>query len=646
MKKISYLLTLSIFSVALAAPALAELTGEDVTKVNVCKQNIEEGVLSPKEAEKCVKTYFYPDSDLYREMKTEDQDSLNYILKYNGVITELGEFFREKPEECHIRQRFVDILDYSRYEKGCLLCDLQMAPQPEKMFPWIGKYYNGSLQGAQKMSLTWANAGAPRAAMLNNFSVNQARWQQMTISERTAVIMAETAFSGRKNYPPELTSCWIVDEDPVSYMRHNIPQDVLNAIEAYKARLMPAAAGAAGGKAGGTGPDSSRFAAANAKIKAATGKDGDTLALLGEMFDKNTIPARNVEPFAKPKPAPAKPPAAKPGAAAAKYELPVDKLPMVATELKTRMLGGKSAMDGKPRKAAFEGTPWEDEALKFYTAKGKDGKPLHDLNFQVLPMAKSTNGGYCPQHAKNGCGKDFPAGSIAVNKTLIEAWMKKNKVTAERLAKDPKLMDRLGRHLYMVMVHEGPVHEVRQDQFYIANGVDNKKILDKEAMAFGLSGLSLMNKFNGPEGALYRREASEFDLKTVKAVKDGGFRGIKGFVRYYDLEGVQGVGAKTIKQLEYGLKDMELRKTDAAYGSAPRDPDNCSWYVVRNCTDAQLLSMTQKAYPWYETAITRQKSETAMLNAVLEQQINRSSLSKRLKAKKIKELRELNGEGL
>jgi len=645
MKKISYLLTLSIFSVSLALPAAAELTQEETTLVTACKANIEDGTLSPKEAEKCVKTDFFPDSPLFKKLKTEDQDSLNYILKYNGVITELGEFFREKPEECHIRQRFIDVLDESRYQKGCLLCDLQMAPQPEKVFPWIGKYYNGSLQGAQKMSLTWANAGAPRAAMLNNFSVNQARWQQMTISERTAVIMAETAFAGRKNYPPELTSCWIVDEDPVSYMRHNIPQDILNAIEAYKARLMPPA-GAAGGKAGGTGPDSSRFAAANAKIKAATGKDGDTLALLGEMFDKNTIPARKVDTADKPKPAPAKPPAGKPGAAAAKYELPVDKLPLVAAEIKTRMLGGTSTLDNKPRNPAFSGTPWEDEALKFYTAKGKDGKPLHDLNFQVLPMAKTTNGGYCPQHATDGCGKDFPAGSIAVNKTLIEAWMKKNKVTAERLTSDPKLMDRLGRHLYVVMVHEGPVHEVRQDQFYISKGVDNKKILDKEAMAFGLSTLSLKNKLNGPEGALYRREASEFDLKTLKAVENGGFRGIKEFVRYYDLQGVQGVGAKTIKQLEYGLKDMELRKTDAAYGAAPRDPANCSWYVVRNCTDEQLLSMTQKAYPWYETAITRQKSETAMLNAALEQQINQSSLSKRLKAKKIKELRELNGEGL
>lgn len=643
MKKISYLLTLAIYSVALAAPALAELTGEEANMVSACKKNIEDGALSPKEAEKCVKTDFYPDSALFKKLKAEDQDSLNYILKYNGVITELGEFFREKPQECLIRQRFVATLDDSRYQKGCVLCDLQMAPQPEKMFPWIGKYYNGSLQGTQKASLTWANAGAMRAAMLNNFSVNQARWEQMTISERTAVIMAETGFSGRKTYPAEITNCWIVDEDPVSYMRHNIPQDVLNAIEAYKARMMPAAGapGAAGGKAGGTGPDTSRFAAANAKIKAATGKDGDTLAILGEMFDKNTIPARNVEPFAKPKPAPAKP-----GAAAAKYELPVDKLPMVAAELKTRMLGGTSGIDNKPRKPAFSGTPWEDEALKFYTAKDKDGKLLHGLNFQVLPMNKNTNGGYCPQHATGGCGPDFPAGSIAVNKTLIEAWMKKNNVTAEQLTRDPKLMDRLGRHLYVVMVHEGPVHEVRQDQFYISKGVDNKKILDKEAMAFGLSTLSLKNKLNGPEGALYRREASEFDLKTLKAVESGGFRGIKEFVRYYDLEGVQGVGAKTIKQLESGLKDMELRKTDAAYGSVPRNPDGCSWYVLRNCTDEQLLSMTQKAYPWYETAITRQKSETAMLNAALEEQINQSSLSKRLKAKKIKELRELNGQGL
>jgi len=643
MKKISYLLTLAIFSAPLAAPALAELTGEEVTLVNVCKKNIEDGILSPKEAEKCVKTDFYPESPLFEKLKKENKASLDYILKYNGVITELGEFFRDKPNGCHIRQRFIDVLDNSRYQKGCLLCDLQMAPQPEKMFPWIGKYYNGALPDSQKMSLIWADAGAPRAAMLGNFSVNQARWEQMTISERTAVIMAETAFSGRKTYPPELTNCWIVDEEPGLYMRNNLPPDILNAIEAYKNRLMAPTA-AAGGKAGGTGPDSSRFAAANAKIKAATGKDGDTLAILGEMFDKNTIPARKVDPFAKP--AAAKPASKKPGAAAAKYELPVDKLPMVAAELKTRMLGGKSTIDGKPRKAAFEGTPWEDEAVKFYTAKGKDGKPLHDLNFQVMPMAKTTNGGYCPQHAVNGCGKDFPAGSIAVNKTLIEAWMKKNKVSAERLTKDPKLMDRLGRHLYMVMVHEGPVHEVRQDQFYIAKGVDNKKILDKEAMAFGLSALSMKNKLNGPEGALYRREMSDFDRDTLKALEKGGYRGMKEFVRYYDLEGVQGVGAKTIKQMEYGLKDLELRKTDAAYGAVPRDPDNCSWYVVRNCTDAQLTAMTQKAYPWYETAITRQKSETALMNSILEREINESRMKKSLKAKKIQELRDFNEEGL
>jgi hypothetical protein len=640
-KKIPYLLTLAIFSAALADPALAELTGEEVTIVSVCKKNIEEATLSPKEAEKCVKTDFYPDAPLYKKLKAEDQDSLNYILKYNGVITELGEFFREKPRECHIRQRFVDILDNSRYQKGCILCDLQMAPQPEKMFPWIGKYYNDSLQGTQKASLTWANAGATRAAMLGNFSVNQARWEQMTISERTAVILADTYFSGRQTYPAEIANCWIVDEDDGPYMRHNIPADILAAIDAYKDRLMTGA-GAAGGKAGGTGPDASRFAAANAKIKAATGKDGDTLTILGAMFDKKTLPSRPMDPSAKPKPAVSKTAAA---AAAAKYELPADKLQLVAAEVKTRMLGGTSTLDNKPRKAAFSGTPWEDEALKFYTAKGKDGKPLHGMNFQVMPIG-TDNGGYCPQHAVSGCGNGYTPGSIAVNKTLVEAWMKKNKVTAEQLTKDPKLMDRLGRHLYMVMVHEGPVHEVRQDQFYIAKGVDNKKILDKEGMAFGLSALSMKNKLNGPEGALYRREMSDFDKETLKALEKGGFRGMKEFVRYYDLEGVQGVGAKTVKQLEYGMKDLELRKTDTAHGAVARDPDNCSWYVVRNCTDAQLTAMTQKAYPWYETAITRQKSETAMMNEILEREINESRMKKSLKAKKIKQLRDFNAEGL
>ncbi|MBI5744961.1 MAG: hypothetical protein HY952_10485 [Elusimicrobia bacterium] len=642
MKKMTYLLTLPIFAVSLALPALAEFTAEEQATIDFCKTNIESKAYSPKDAYKCLQA-IHPDATLFKKLKDEDKDTLNYILKYDGVIKELGDFFRDKPGECLIKERYLAMLEASGDQEGCVLCDMDMAPQPDKTFKWISTYYNGSSQDSMKAGLAWSVAGAPRQPMFTNMGVTPARWMQMTVSERTAAVMAETALSNKSNYPDVITKCWIVNGTPQQYMDRNLPADIRASIRAYLAKVMPAPAAAGSGAASGTDP--SKYASAADRAKAMAGKsDAEMMAYLGGMFDKKSAAAKFQSPenFAKAK-------TAKPGAKEdpAKYTLPVDKLDKVAAEVKTRMLGGVSELDGKPRKPAFSGTQWEDEALKFYTAKGKDGKPLHDLNFGIQVMSKNTNGGYCPQHAgTNGCGTDFPAGSIRVNKMLVEEWMKKNKITADQLTSDPKLMDRLGRHLYVVMVHEGPVHEVRQDQFYIANGVDNKKILDKEAMAFGLSTLSLKNKFNGPEGALYRREASDFDLKTLKAVEDGGYRGIKSFVRYYDLEGVQGVGAKSIKQMEAGLKEMELRKTDPAYASQAKVTNLCSWYNIQNCSDAQLTSMTQKAYPWYETVIARQKSETAMLNSALEEEINQSSLRKSLKAKKIKELREYDGEGL
>lgn len=629
-------MNLVLLSAALALPAAAELTQEETALKDACVANISQKVYSPKEAEKCVKA-LEPKGDFYKKLKEEDSDTLNYILKFDGIFTELGDFFRDNPRDCHIRKRYRDLLEISGYQEACVLCELDMGPQPDKTFPWIGKYYNGSLAPAQNAALAWNIAAPPRQAMFANMGITQARWAEMTLSQRTAAIMAETAISNQANFPTEVTKCSIISGTPQQFLDAHLPQDIRNNIRQYLARLMPApGAPGAGGPGAGTDPSKYSEAARNLAGKS----DAEMMAYLGGVFDKKADlgGGYNTEPFAKPKPA-------KPTAAAT-YVLPEDKFQKVADEMMTRMLGGVSKVDNKKRTAAFSGTPLEEELRKFYNEKDRKGNLLHPMQLKVLDLGDGgTNGAYCPKHATNGCGGGLGGGQIAVNKQLIEAWMKKNKCTAARLEKDPAMMDKLGRHLYGVILHEG-IHNVHQDEFYIANGVSNKKILDKEAVAFAGQAAGMMKKFKDPKyGRQYKKEASEFDMECIQAFEKGGYRGMKQFIRYYNLEGAQGVGAKTILQMENGMKELEQRKTDPAYAAAPRVTADCSWFDIRNCSTEQLNKMTAEAYPWYETVITRQKEDIAMLNGQLAS-ITAKGKPSRAATLQIKKVQELNDESL
>lgn len=617
----------------LASPARGELTPEEYEMVGVCKANISEEEYSPKIAEKCVKRDLFPDTPLYAKLKTEQPGELHYALKYNGVFMELGDFFRDKPSQCIIRKRLLDLLELSSHQNACALCDVGMAPNPENVLVWVGKYYSASLAPAESAALSWKIAGEPRSEMLSKIGVARARWEQLSISARIAVAMAETSISGRANSSDRILECGTIDSSPEGYMNKHMPPDILTGIRTYISGIKPNPSAGVKPSVGSRG-----YAGAKEKIGNLAGKtDAEILASLGRAFDNKgpevTGPALKVIPPA--------------GRAKDRYELPDEKLRLIAEELKIRMLGGVSALDGKPRKAAFSGTPWEEAALAYYTEKDGRGKPLHGLNLKVMNLGDKMGGGYCSKlYGSEGCGNGIGAGDVVIGKMMVEAWMEDNHITARQLTTNPKFMDRLGRNFYTLLVHEAAIHEVWQDQFHIANNIPNKKVLDKEVMAFGASSASLKIKLNGPEGALYRKETSDGVMKTLDTFEQGGYRAVKARIRAYDLDGVQGMGAKGFAQLEAGLKELELRRADPRYGAKNRDTGKCSWSDIVDCSSQELARMTQKNYEWYEAAIARQKSDMLLLNSVFDSEINRSAIPRGLKAAKVKELREFNEEEL
>lgn len=594
-----------------AAPALAELTPEETAVRTGCVANIANKVYDPAEAEKCL-TSLKPDSPLYKKMKAEEEDTLTYVLKYENMFKELGEFFKDGPRECLMRRRYLEMLETDAYQEGCVLCDLDMGPQPDKTFPWIGKYYGGQLPVAQRAALSWNEAGAPRAATLAKIGVTAARWNDLKLSERTAVIMAETAISSGTSYPREITSCNTFNSNPQQYLNRYLPADIRANIRAYFAAIMPAPQPAG---TGSSAANPSKYADASKRAKEMAGKsDGELMAYLGGMFD-NKAGTAAMPDYGKPaKPAPA---AAKPKGGPEAYKLPEENWNKVAEELNVRMVGGVSSMDKKKREAAFSGTPLEDELRKFYTEKGKDGKPLHPMKLKLLDLGElpGTNGAYCPKFATNGCGNGHGPGEIAVNSQLVEQWMAKNNVTAKQLMASPALMDKLARSVYPVTLHEG-IHNVHQDEYYIANGIDNKRMLDKEVVAFSGQAAGVKHKLVDPKTRkLYEGEMDDFSMEVLAVSENGGYRGMKKFVRYYNLEGTQGAAAKSFSQMEAGLKELNLRKTEPGYDNpAARTADNCSWFSVQDCSTEQLTAMTKKAYPWYEVAVKRQESDIAMVN--------------------------------
>jgi len=632
---------LTLFIAPLALPLAAELTPAEQTVRDACVANISDKVYSPIEANNCLDGLHADNDKLYNKLKTEENEkpewaqtgTLTYILKNENLFKELGEFFDDKPSKCRLRQRYVALLEDDAEQSGCVLCELDMGPQPDKTFPWIRKYYGGALPDAQKAGLSWGEVAAPRQATLAKIGCSQARWNDLKLSERTAVLMADDSLFTSGLFAKEIAPCRTTGSNPQLYLQNYIPYDIRESIQKFLATIAPA--GAKPGEQPKPGPDASKYSAAAVKAAAMAGKpDADVMSYLGGVFDKSVSQGALHEPAI----------ALKPKGTAAKedpnkYKLPEDKWETVASELKVRMLGGKSSLDNKPREAAFSGTPLEDELRAHYTAKDKDGKPLHDMKLQIRDIGGS-NGAYCPQHVAE-CSPGFKGGDIAISNRLAEEWMKKNNCTAERLLSDPAMMDKLSRSLYPVTLHEG-IHNVHQDEFYIANGVPNKKMADKEVVAFSGQALGIKAKLADPKTRkLYEGEMSEFDMEVLGELENGNYRGMKKFIRYYNLEGTQGASAKSFSQMEAALKEINLRKTTPGYNSDVPDSEDCSWYTTQSCSTAQLTDMAKKAYPWYETVIPRQRSDIEMINKEIARlnALDTSSRWKKIQATKVEALK-------
>lgn len=618
--------SLVFLAAPLAAPLGAEITAAEKAVMDACTANISEKVYSPVEAGTCLEKLHADNDALYKKFKVEDGERLTYALKYGNMFKELGEFFEDEPSFCVIRERYAALLENDRYQKACVLCEIDMAPQPEKTFPWIKNYYDGSSNNAKKAGLAWETLAAAQKTNLARIGAPQARWAEMRLSERTATLIAEDSLFTSGVLDRDIAPCGTTGDNLQRYIDGNLPSDIRTGIRGYLAAVMPARP--ADGS-GGTGPDSSKYSAAALKAKSMAGKsDAELMAYLGRTFDNSTGAGGVTGPGSAGSP----PRPAGTGTSAASYTLPPDKWEKVASEVNLRMVGGVSEMDGKNREPAFSGTKMDDELREFYTKKGPDGKPLNPMKLRLLDLGNGgTNGAYCPLHVKNGCGGGQGPGEIAINKQLVEEWMKKRNITAEQLLNDPAAMDKLGYHLYPVTLHEG-IHNVHQDEYFRANGVPNKRQLDKEVAAFSGQALGVKAKLADPKtGRLYGPEMSEFDMEVLGELENGGYRGMKKFVRYYDIEGTQGASAKSFTQMEAALKEMNLRKTSPGYDeNAPASAD-CSWFFINKCSTTQLRAMTNEAYPWYETAIKRQRSDIESIASELTR-LNGIDTSERWKA--------------
>lgn len=611
-------LTLAAFA---AAPAAAEFTQEEQEILDACVSNISEKVYSPDEAGKCLDA-LEPGSELYEKLKAEDRETLTYILKYENLFKELGEFFGDGPDACTIRQRYISLLETDAAQHGCVLCELGMGPQPEKTFNWVNKYYSDALPAARRGALAWEEACASHAATLaRTTGVTQGRWVQLKLRERESVIMVEFAVAGAQEPPNGFTGCGPFQGNHTQFMKQHLPPDIHARVTEIAAKTLQPANGKTG-----TGADASKYAEASKNARNIAGKsDGAVLDYLGGIFDKKAAGLGQLN-NGKAEGAFFGGKTQQPNG---KYALSADHYGKVAEELNTRLLGGVSSMDNKVREGAIGGTKLEDELNKYYNEKGKDGKLLHPMQLKVMNLPGNYNGMYC--RTGGTCGPGLPGpGEIALNSKLVENWMKKNDCTADRLMSDPAMMDKLARSVYPIAVHEG-IHQVHQEDYYLRNGVPNKSMLDKEVVAFAGQAAAIKNKLSDPKTrALYEQEITASDKHILSVAEKDGYRGLTKFLRpYYDIEGAQGASSKTFSQMEAGFKELQLRKNDTGYDkTSGKTGEPCSWGNVSGCSTAKLTSMTNKAYPWYELVIKQQQADIQMLEeefARLEQKRTRST---------------------
>ena len=583
---------------------------------NITKGDIGSGKYSPADAQVCIAALQNDNYRLFEKLKRADGARLTRIVEYSEMFKELGQFYSSDVNRCVIREKMILLFDHDREENACALCGLELGPEPEKFMPWVQTYANKLYIRTEFGIYTWDILEDKYKLSLSSQGYSEETWKKKTVSQRIATMIADDIIAARTPdfMSTENKTCGVIKgaEEVDEFLDRYLDPQMHAKYLAYREQLKKAATAAA--PAPGATTSSGKVADMTDKVR--SGKD------LGAVFDGSNQSGTAPSSFG--------------GWLAGllgkgDYSLATSSETDAVGVLLQNHLMGKSK-DGAYSGGELKGTKVGDGLLAMYNAK-KDGVPETPLKLKVIKYRSDLIGAaYCPQ-AYSTCGGMNPGpGEIALNKTMIEQWMKENHVSAKELL-DPKndeYMKRLARHVAPTFVHEA-THQ-RDDKWARDRGLPFKYTLDDEVGTFSAQSLFLKEKLADPKTeALYMKDMRDFDNEILQTVETNGARGVKQKIRYYNLHGIEGESSKSFAQVGRALKEQGLRKTVKGYSFPKSDSKLCWEGQPEQCSDAQLQKMVDKTYSWYQQATKKQRENVDFINTEINR-LNREDKSGRANA--------------
>jgi hypothetical protein len=571
---------------AAAAPAAAQdFTGQQKQALDSCEKNISQKIYAPAEADKCLAALHDNGDDLLTKLRAEDESRATYILTYELSISDLGEFYANAEEPYTIQKGLMVRLE----RKPCPLCRLEMGPQPEKLFPWISHYAADKLEDTKKAADSWATLAPVTAAEFAKIGSGESEWAQYTITQRENALkaLAQTVYG--ELLPPGAARIDIdnlhAHQDAMNavwpYFTDEQREKILADIEGIKAEVDKAKAAAASPEsAAKANALEKKYAAVQAHLPNVPGAGSS--AFLNKTFDNTSggggaLPKDGTSPQGANGGASAKTPV---------YTLTDKQAEDLSPRMQQALLGPKGELSDTPigRDAiAFSKTP--GGALKFSVEKLEDDNTRGVFNSEDI--------------------------TVKINKTDVEAYMKKYKVTAAELMdeKNTAALQKVTRYVAPVFIHEYDGHQEQTD-WANKNNIPDHYYLGQEREAFSKGSLFVLQKREAElkKGNIgYEGQVSESDVNMANLLRAKGMEGVNKDIMYYKVPTEKGVAAQNFATYEELKKELTLRQIAAA-----KDPAAQAALDAKRPEDDNTSALQKKfnaIYPWYIQSVKKTAAE-------------------------------------
>ncbi len=165
---------------AYAQPAAPDLTKEEWAFIDSCAENVTKKVYSPAKASECLDKLSANDHEMMDRLQQKAEIPGVRLLAYMNALKDLGDFFTDV-DDWNMRTGLRTRLE----AQPCVLCKMDLGPQPEKLYSWVSLYAGGQLRSVKKASYDWSTLSRDDRDYLTLVrKANEASWRQLLLSER------------------------------------------------------------------------------------------------------------------------------------------------------------------------------------------------------------------------------------------------------------------------------------------------------------------------------------------------------------------------------------------------------------------------------------------------------------------------------